>query len=178
MKQLHYISIIKGQLSTLAIMQCGEQGFSPHFVRLKKVGKIFQKNQQNQLNYIKNPKKALEENFSGFGGHYIRYEQVLPPHQSQNFPKCEAVPLATTSSQATYFGVGPTLGPQPTIKKCNRVHPQSDVSSTEAFFRSFVCEFTVPKERKTLTLTLIPEPRFSCSCCCSGRVAAGTASTL
>jgi hypothetical protein len=47
MKQLHYISIIKGQLSTLAIMQCGEQGFSPHFVRLKKVGKIFQKNQQN-----------------------------------------------------------------------------------------------------------------------------------
>jgi hypothetical protein len=43
MKQLHYISIIEGQLSRLAIMQCGDQGFDPPFCDLKKIGKIFKK---------------------------------------------------------------------------------------------------------------------------------------
>jgi hypothetical protein len=43
MKHLHYISIIEGQLSRLAIMQCGEQGFFPHFVILKKLANFLKK---------------------------------------------------------------------------------------------------------------------------------------
>jgi hypothetical protein len=43
MKHLHYISIIEGKLSRLAIMKCGEQGFFPHFVIKKKLAKFSKK---------------------------------------------------------------------------------------------------------------------------------------
>jgi hypothetical protein len=87
MKQLHYISIIEGQFSRLAIMQCGEQGFFSLFCDLKKIGKIFEKISKISWIHIKNPKETLEENFSGFGGHYIgmnRYFLLTSPRTSPN----------------------------------------------------------------------------------------------
>jgi hypothetical protein len=87
MKHLHYISIIEGQLSRLAIMQCGEQGFSPHFVILKKLAKFSKKSAKLVEFTLKNPKKTLEEYFSGFGGHYIgmnRYFLLTSPRTSLN----------------------------------------------------------------------------------------------
>jgi hypothetical protein len=79
-------------------MQCGEQGFFPHFVILKKLANFLKKISKISWIYIKNPKKALEENLSGFGGHYIGMNLGTSSSPVLELPKCEADPLATTSS--------------------------------------------------------------------------------